>query len=267
MRSSFLLIVEGKKTEPNIFQSILLKYGYNVIKYEEKLNIDLLSQFDEANLEKDNKNVIIVQGPRNRIHDLLKYYNENEDSFEKMLSRHSELFQGIFLMYDVDHNDCDDIEEIFNKFNDESTGMLLLSSPCIEVLGDYNHDRKESKYNHLYQYKKELNNYYQKNKTDLISYIIDNFEELSLYYLKKNKDDFNENNIMEHPRLVIDYINKYNERVNYSKDSEDESYVIYRYFTTVVYVFIAYINGLVREIDNYDIVYQWLLKRSNMQKL
>ena len=63
---------------------------------------------------------------------------------------------------------------------------------------------------------------------------------------------------MEHPRLIIDYINKYNERVNYSKDTGDESYVIYRYFTTVVYVFIAYINGLVREIDNYDIVYQWL---------
>ena len=30
--------------------------------------------------------------------------------------------------------------------------------------------------------------------------------------------------------------------------------VVYRYFTTVIYVCIAYIKGLTREIDNYNIV-------------
>lgn len=41
-----------------------------------------------------------------------------------------------FLLYDVDHNSNKDIENLMNIFNDEFIGMLLLSSPCIEVIGD-----------------------------------------------------------------------------------------------------------------------------------
>ena len=44
-------------------------------------------------------------------------------------------------------------------------------------------------------------------------------------------------------------------RIN-CKDKE-QSYVIYRYFSTVVYVAIAYTNGLTREIDNYENVYSF----------
>lgn len=32
MYDNYLLIVEGKKTEPNIFEKVLAKYGFNVIK-------------------------------------------------------------------------------------------------------------------------------------------------------------------------------------------------------------------------------------------
>ena len=64
---------------------------------------------------------------------------------------------------------------------------------------------------------------------------------------------------MEHPQLIISKINEDNKRVNYPKDSPLKSYVIYNYLTTVVYVFLAYINGLTREINNYEIVRNYLL--------
>ena len=259
-KNRFLLIVEGEKTEPTIFKRVLEKYGYNVIKCDEKLDIENFNQLSELEFENEKNNVVIIEGPRNRIHDFLKVYNENTDSFEKLLSIHSELFQGIFLMYDVDHNDCEDINEMFSKFNDEtSSGLLLLSSPCIEVLGDFDTSRKEERFKHIKDYKKVLNEYYNANKKSINDYIVDNFEKLCIYYLDKNKNDFDELNVMEHPKLVIDYINKYNERIN----DEDNKYVIYRYFTTVVYVFIAFINKLTRNIDNYKPFRDWLKRRFN----
>ena len=76
---------------------------------------------------------------------------------------------------------------------------------------------------------------------------------------RKKKEDFNEENIMEHPRLIIDKINSLNKRMN-CKDKE-KSYVIYNYLTTVVYVFIAYINGLTKEINNYSLVRDFFEKQ------
>lgn len=80
--------------------------------------------------------------------------------------------------------------------------------------------------------------------------------------LHLNYNEFNEPNIMEHPSLIIKSIAK-NERVNYPKEHKVESYVIYRYFTTVVYVFIAYINGLTSKIDNYGIVREYFLSNGS----
>ena len=85
-----------------------------------------------------------------------------------------------------------------------------------------------------------------------MDYIKDNFNELMLFFLRKNQRDFGENNIMEHPRLILESINTNNVRVNCP--NREDSYVVYRYFSTVIYVAIAYANGLTREIDNYRLV-------------
>ena len=58
---------------------------------------------------------------------------------------------------------------------------------------------------------------------------------------------------MEHPYSIIKKINSENIR------NKDE--VIYRYFTTVVYVAIANIHGLTKMIDNYDNVRKFFLKK------
>ncbi len=43
-----------------------------------------------------------------------------------------------------------------------------------------------------------------------------------------------------------------------TENREEESYVVYRYFTTIIYVAIAYIKGLTREINNYKTVYYFI---------
>lgn len=258
MGNNYLLIVEGKKDEKTIFSNVLVRYGYSPIVYLKTLNIEDVGQFKISDLAKDNNNVFIIQGPKNRIHDFLLLYNKNQDSIERLFRYEYGFFQGIFLVYDVDHNDCDDIRLMFDKFNDESSGMLLLSSPSIEVLGDYNHDRKDTKYRKIKEYKKDLNTYYSKDGSNVIEYITKNFEKCALYFLEKNVNDFNEHNVMEHPKMVVEWINKHNTRVNC--ENKDDSYVIYRYYTTVVYVFIAFIKGLTKEIDNSELVKKFLLK-------
>ena len=81
---------------------------------------------------------------------------------------------------------------------------------------------------------------------------------------KKNKNEFNENNIMEHPRLIKNKINLDNERVNF--ENRDDSYVIFRYFTTVLYVAIAYANKLTNDINNYEIVHSFFENKMNENK-
>lgn len=251
--SNTLLIVEGSKTEPSIFLEVFKKYGFSV-KNETKLSIDDIGQFDRYEFDNSKDNIIIVEGPRNRIHDLLLLINDPMISIERVFNSAYAHFQRIFLIYDVDHNDCDDIEQMMKRFSDESSGMLLLSSPCIEVIADFNRNRSECKYHHPKEYKSEINEFYN---GQTMKYIHDNFEKLMLYFLKKNFTDFNESNVMEHPHLVAKQINKENERYN----SKHDSYVIYRYFTTVIYVAIACANHLTKQIDNYkDVIRFFELK-------
>lgn len=153
MNKNILLIVEGSVYEQNIFGNVFSKYGFNTIISNEKMDVDGIGQFQRFEYQLNKSNVVIIQGPRNRIHDFLKLYNENEMSIERAFSYSYAFFFGIFLIYDVDHNDRDDVKEMYNKFADESTGMLLLSSPCIEVIADYNRNRGETRYSHLKEYK------------------------------------------------------------------------------------------------------------------
>ena len=254
MNNNILLIVEGSVYEQNLFGDIFSKYGFNTIVSNQKMDVEGVGQFEKFEYRLDKSNVVIIQGPRNRIHDFLKLFNEQEMSIEKAYSY--AFFSGIFLIYDVDHNDCDDVELMHKRFSDESTGMLLLSSPCIEVIADYDRNRKESKYNHLKEYKSDINKHYNGATNDFIK---NNFNELMLYFLEKNYNDFKEANIMEHPGLIVKSINLLNDRFNFT--NTEESYVVYRYFSTVVYVAIAYANGLTKEIDNYEAVSLFFIEK------
>jgi hypothetical protein len=262
MAKNFLIITEGVSTEPTILEAILKKYGFNVmrknpikISEEEQLfSLDITELLDN---KKDN--VYIAQGPRNRIRDFLNLVNKQTEDVERYFSQLSDNFAGIFLVYDVDHTPKEDLENMFFKFQDETTGLLILSSPCIEILSEP--DRVEELcVNHLREYKKERKGWVQYQTNDSIEhYMINNFEELILSFLYKNCQESGSNNVMEHPEFVLQQINLLNDRTYISDDLQP---VLYRYFTTTLYVCIAYILGLTKEIDNSEIVAEFFLSHT-----
>lgn len=151
------------------------------------------------------------------------------------------------MVYDVDHTSKEALAQMLCKFNDETSGLLVLSSPCIEILSEPNRVF-EIKVDHLEQYKTERKKWVQDNFSDSVEhYIINNFEDLVLAFLAKNCEESGSNNVMEHPEFVLKQINTFNERTYISKDFQP---VLYRYFTTTLYVCIAYILGLTKEVEN-----------------
>ena len=254
MAKNFLIMTEGARTEINILESVLRKYGFNVIR-EKPIRINAETDFfslDVTELADDKDNIYIAQGPKNRIGEFLLLVNSQSEDIERYFSELTKTFAGIFLIYDVDHTSKEDLGNMFLKFQDEtSSGLLILSSPCIEILSEPG--RKDIlKANHLSEYKKERKKWVQDNYSYSIErYIIDNFEDLVLAFLAKNCEDSGSNNVMEHPEFVLRQINAFNDRTYISKELQP---VVFRYFTTTLYVCIAYILGLTKEIDNGQIV-------------
>lgn len=246
INKKFLLIVEGIDTEPSIFQKIFERYGFTVnVGPQMPLN-----GFNKAKYISDTAEINIVQGPRNRIGELLSKYKSDSTDLQKIFKECSEICSGIFIIYDVDHTSNEDLEELSKLFQDEMEGMLLVSSPCIEVLADIKRT-EELKCNRLREYKSQLNIQFSlSHHMSVKNYIIENFEKLAIDVIDKNVEELGSLNIMEHPQLIIDFINANNIRIN----EKENIYVLYRYFTTVIYVAVAYILGLTKEIDNTEIV-------------
>lgn len=252
----FLILTEGARTEINIFQRVLERYGLRVIRisriesFTEPESLQLLG----TELECDRTSVLIAQAPRNRLKDLLSYYRRDNIDLNLVFGSRDRFFNGIFLLFDVDHTDNTSLEEIYTRHNDETdSGLLLISSPCIEILSEPGRT-EELRVNHLKEYKRERNNFF----SDVLrlgmnaeEYIAENFEKLAVSYLDRNFNDFRDANVMNHPESVIKKVNELNFR------SEEE--VIYRYFTTVVYVLIACIFGFSIKTDSYSSLREFLL--------
>lgn len=192
MNKKFLILTEGQVTEPNFLIPLFQKYGFNVNK-EEQIDVRIgakNSNFKKYEIELDNRDIIVIaQGPRNRIRDLMLLFNNKQYDLEKFFDQSRELFSAIFLIYDVDQIINEQLEIAFEKFNNEQDGLLLVSSPCIEVLS---HEKElninEIKGTHLSEtYKNKINQYINtKYHISVIDYIIKYFEQIALKYLEKN---------------------------------------------------------------------------------
>lgn len=251
---NFLLIVEGIKTEPTIFETIFTDLGYRVIIEGERLNLS--SEFKDLakkTLGTKKDNVVIIQGPKNRINELITLFEDSTNDINRIFDDFKVLFSGIFWIYDVDHTSNESLIKMLNRYQSETEGMLLVSSPCIEVLAIPNFN-EEVILEHLKQFKTIANILCEKNfKCNAREHIIKNFYNLAVIVLDKNVNDFNEENILEHPNLVINKINKENKRTSKT--------VVYRYYTTVIYVAVAYILGLTKEINNYKVVRRYFIRK------
>ena len=89
--------------EPTIFNYVLPQYGFNVVKIPEQLSLD--SDFTKVEFTDDKDTIFIVQGPKNRVKDLIDTEIDlNSDSLSRKFFGPDVYFAGIFLIYDTDHN-------------------------------------------------------------------------------------------------------------------------------------------------------------------
>lgn len=139
MGRNYLFIVEGEKTEPSILQTVLERWGYNAIKTNRISELQEFGlSFDETKLSNTKDNVVIAQAPRNRLHDLVVLYKKHHVDLDKLFGADENiLFSGIFVFFDVDHTTVSDLNDAFAFHCDEtSSGLLLVSSPCIEIISE-----------------------------------------------------------------------------------------------------------------------------------
>ncbi len=243
-----LIITEGEKFEPNLCEYLLVKAGMKVHK------LDTIDEFKRTEYTSDNAQVYIVQGPKNRISSLVKTFHDYDD-----LAVYYEL-EGVFahnyLLYDVDYTTNDELKDFYNKFHSPQLGWLIVSNPCIEVLADKLlelHDGKSS------EYKKIIQGFLQKNngnKRSIQNYIKENIEDLLIFHIQKNVDRFQNTNILEHPDKAIDEII----RTNKMNENPEENGQRFEYLITVLYVIFAEIMELTKQVDNSQIVIDYLLK-------
>ena len=253
---NYLLLVEGARTEINIFQRVLERYGMKVIRHSQLQSFSDLKDVDLDGIELQGEKgvVLIAQTPRNRLSDLIKYYEREKVDLHFAFGGRSTPFNGVFLVFDVDHTSKEDLNKMFVNHKDETdSGLLLISSPCIEIMTEPERT-EELKTDHLWKYKKQRNAYISdtlKLGTNAEQFISDNFEDLAVSFLDRNRLEFDDNNVMNHPEEVIQLVNERNDRT--------EKEVTYRYFTTVVYVLFACIFRLNIQIDNYHALREFLI--------
>lgn len=253
--SNYLIIVEGAVEEESILRPTLEKNNFTVIKHE-TLNFEfenIFEKYKKISLEKENNVIIVVQGFRNRLHDFLKMMSEY-DEISEYFNYSKNYFAGIFLVYDVDHTIREDLLDMYEKFNNPSTGLLLISNPCIQVLIDESDGPLE--YLHLIEYKEDLRKKFCNcSNAELIEKISSNMiRSLKKYYLK-NRMTFNKDTLDEEVEAVIRHVANSNEVKNDKINKEK-----YYYLTTVIYYIIAYINKYTyRENEN-----ELLMKKLNM---
>ncbi|HPK58909.1 MAG TPA: hypothetical protein PLF33_05840 [Bacilli bacterium] len=249
MNLHYLLIVEGEVGEYNILHDNLVKHGYYVNKFERKfwLNDDL-PDFNITEYQKDKRIVTIVQGPQTRICNLISDYDKNCNVPLEFISAKAldlPIFAGIYFIYDVDFNDNASFQNFYSIFNNPQDGLLLVSNPCIEVLADK--VKTPNAYTKITQYKEVVWKQLRKGRGNLVKYIAEHFNELIIETIKQNSLEFNENNVSEHPDLLLKKNIETNKTI---LNDEGQLQLLIRCFSTVIYVFIADIENITKDFDN-----------------
>lgn len=259
-KKKYLAIVEGEKMETDILEYVLQKYDFNVEVSQEKLSNES-KDFKQTFICDDYDDFYIIQGPRNRIKEVLKLVEESDGLIERYFFDKAISFSGIFLVYDVDHNTYDELERARNKFNNISDGLLILSFPCIEAVCE-----NEFKPYISTSYKKYKNNkdlYCQKHfGVSSKDYIKFRFNELMIKAMENNKNFFNKflkNIYTEDVLNHIDYSLELNKRFNVIEgNSEDNFYVEINFYATLLYIIISVVKGFFKEENNYDSLLSYL---------
>ena len=261
---NYLLIVEGEKAEPKLFETVFSRYGFKIEKHPrpKTFNDDIIDQFSETLIGNDKNVIHIMQAPNNCIEGFLHQAIREKWDLAKAFGKDTDFFAGKFIVFDVDHAPNEELKSMMDIYCDETDqGLLIISSPCLEIISEP--ERKDPiKVTHLKEYKKQRNIYLDNNvmvRKNAMDYIIENFETLISIFLESNTVLFSEENTMEHPRLAVEEVNKRNIR--------QKSGVCYTYFTSVIYVIVGYVMGLTKQINNSESIKEFLLTHKKQQVL
>ena len=218
-------------------------------KFERKfwLNDDL-PDFNITEYQKDKRIVTIVQGPQTRIYNLISDYDKNcnvplnlfpaKALIYLFLPGFISFMMSILMTMPVFQN-------FYSIFNNPQDGLLLVSNPCIEVLADK--VKTPNAYTKITQYKEVVWKQLRKGRGNLVKYISEHFNELIIETIKQNSLEFNENNVSEHPDLLLKKNIETNKTI---LNDEGQLQLLIRYFSTVIYVFIADIENITKDFDN-----------------
>jgi hypothetical protein len=131
-----LAIVEGKETEHDIIESILLKFNFR------NMNLPIEVEKTDYNLrcfesKTYDARYFVVTGPNPQVISTLRAFDSlSEDlSFEFGLERF--IIESTFIVYDLDFANPNILDILFQKnYSTPQDGYLLINSPCVEVVFD-----------------------------------------------------------------------------------------------------------------------------------
>lgn len=141
--NNYLIIVEGEELELNLFDEVFKTIYSNctISKIVNGLKIENDNSDIISNDSKDH--FLIVKPKHNVLSQILKDVNGNPDIIEPYLYFINEDdfdygFRYVFYVFDIDYTKKKDLLDAFDLFNDPTDrGLLLVSSPCIESLVDF----------------------------------------------------------------------------------------------------------------------------------
>jgi len=231
-----LLVVEGEKTEVDVFKELFTILGFSVVQEPKRGN------FSRYTISTADKLVYLIPGPKQQVLEIMKEF----DSASMDLSLFFNIPEPIalnYIVYDADDTIFADFSSLIENFKSSQDGLILLSNPCFEVLADnvYDTHHKAPKY-----YKKKVRQQLISTGsinpgTTLLQYMVNNIIGLLIEQVRRNEVFFNSSDIYNH---AIDSYNLISSNVI------DRTLNIYTYSNLFSVIFV--ILGDIFEVSKYE---------------
>ncbi|MDY6391364.1 MAG: hypothetical protein SPL80_00830 [Bacilli bacterium] len=252
-----LLICEGEKPEFRIITGLLQSYGFSVTKEVrtslpidgKKIPVTYLQLTDQI------REVVVIKDRYCRIGELLVHMDTEWVDLGLMLpfQLDEDEFASILFLHDVDHASDADLRDLMAKLNNPEEGLLLISNPCIEALGDF-YESHIHVHEHCKEYKKVLERRFTRRKSNIgtsssfSAFLAEQARFFMALRLCENVVSFQEKDLLLHPSLFVDRCVRTN-HTNNGVFPADFSPI-----SSVAYVLVGCIFNLFAQEDNSSIV-------------
>ncbi len=238
-----LIIVEGDKFEISIINNLFEKLGY-IVETEKRHG-----SFNVSTFKLYDKYIFLIPGPKPQVSSVIKEFDSTTEDLKNYFGLTNIDIGLIFIVYDVDDANNTNVINFYKKYNNSQEGLLILSNPCLEVIADDTFNEysgvprlyKEIVRNQI-KIRKKLKSF---SENDLIQYINENIFSLLKLHLNRNIRKYGSKNVLEH-------IDECQKDILQNIISQNSYY--YKKIFTTIYVIIAEIFGITKQIENSDLL-------------